>query len=136
MRMSESAPAILENARAKLRGQRRKVVFPEGGDARIVAAAKRLADDGIAEPIVLDAARPADVERYAALYRDGRPDASDGIARRIASKPLFHAGLMVKAGDADAMIAGVANPTARVIEAGMMTIGLAPGIRTLRVSPP
>jgi phosphate acetyltransferase len=130
MRMSESAPAILENARAKLRGQRRKVVFPEGGDARIVAAAKRLADDGIAEPIVLDAARPADVERYAALYRDGRPDTSDGIARRIASKPLFRAGLMVKAGDADAMIAGVANPTARVIEAGMMTIGLARDIAT------
>jgi len=48
MRMSESGPAILENARAKLRGQRRKVVFPEGGDERIVAAAKRLADDGIA----------------------------------------------------------------------------------------
>jgi phosphotransacetylase len=63
MRMRESAPAILENARAKLRGQRRKVVFPEGGDARIVAAAKRLADDAIAEPIVRDAARPADGER-------------------------------------------------------------------------
>jgi phosphate acetyltransferase len=37
---------------------------------------------------------------------------------------------MVRGGDADAMIAGVANPTARVIEAGMMTIGLAPGIAT------
>jgi phosphate acetyltransferase len=38
--------------------------------------------------------------------------------------------MMVKAGHADAMLAGVAHPTARVIEAGMMTIGLAPGIRT------
>jgi phosphate acetyltransferase len=37
---------------------------------------------------------------------------------------------MVKAGDADAMVAGAANPTARVIEAGMLTIGLAPGIGT------
>jgi len=37
---------------------------------------------------------------------------------------------MVKAGDADAMLAGAAHPTARVIEAGMMTIGLAPGITT------
>jgi phosphate acetyltransferase len=36
----------------------------------------------------------------------------------------------VKAGHADAMLAGVSVPTARVIEAGMMTIGLAPGIRT------
>jgi len=36
-------------------------------------------------------------------------------------KPLLHAGMMVKAGDADAMLAGVANPSARVIEAGLMT---------------
>ncbi|MGZ9067793.1 MAG: phosphate acyltransferase, partial [Burkholderiales bacterium] len=45
-------------------------------------------------------------------------------------KPLMYAGMMVKAGDADAMLAGVAHPTARVIEAGLMTIGLAEGIRT------
>jgi phosphate acetyltransferase len=38
--------------------------------------------------------------------------------------------MMVKAGDADALLAGVTCPTARVIEAGLMTIGLAPGIRT------
>jgi phosphate acetyltransferase len=38
--------------------------------------------------------------------------------------------MMVRAGDADAMIAGVANPTGRVIEAGLMTVGLAEGIRT------
>ena len=38
--------------------------------------------------------------------------------------------MMVKAGDADAMLAGVAHPTARIIEAGLMTVGLAEGIRT------
>jgi phosphate acetyltransferase len=37
---------------------------------------------------------------------------------------------MVKTGDADAMVAGVASTTARVIEAGMMTVGLAPGCAT------
>ena len=35
---------------------------------------------------------------------------------------------MVRQGDADAMVAGAANPTRRVIEAGLMTIGLAQGI--------
>ena len=35
---------------------------------------------------------------------------------------------MVRQGDAQAMVAGAANPTRRVIEAGLMTIGLAPGI--------
>ena len=52
------------------------------------------------------------------------------VAQRAVRKPLLHAGMMVKAGDADAMLAGVAHPTARVIEAGLMTIGLAEGIRT------
>jgi phosphate acetyltransferase len=33
--------------------------------------------------------------------------------------------MMLRAGDAAAMVAGVANPTRRVIEAGLMTVGLA-----------
>jgi len=37
---------------------------------------------------------------------------------------------MLAAGDAAAMVAGAANPTRRVIEAGLMTVGLAPGIAT------
>ena len=119
---------LLQNACARIRGRGFRVVFPEGSDERIAAAAQRLAAESLAEPIVLDKPRGEDLDRYATLYRQGRPDASDAIARRLAAKPLFHAGLMVKAGDADAMVAGVANPTARVIEAGMMTIGLAPGI--------
>ena len=121
---------VLETARARILGRNARVVFPEGADERIVAAARRLADERLAVPIVLDGAPSPHLDRYAVLYRAGRPDASEAIARRLAAKPLFHAGLMVKAGDADAMIAGVANPTARVIEAGMMTIGLAPGIAT------
>ena len=84
-------------------------MFPEARDERIVAAAQRLRDEELAEPILLE--RPeasARLDAYAALYREGRPDASAGVARRLASKPLFHAGLMVKAGDADAMVAGAA----------------------------
>ena len=121
---------ILDTARVRLRGRGAKVVFPEGADERIVAAAQRLSAEQIAVPIVLGNGPLQHLDRYAALYREGRPDASEAIARRLAAKPLFHAGLMVKAGDADAMIAGIANPTARVIEAGMMTIGLTPGITT------
>jgi phosphate acetyltransferase len=113
---------ILQTAFERIRGRGLKVVFPEGADERIAAAARRLTDERLAEPVVLDAAPTRqDCDRYAALYREARP---------LAAKPLFRAGLMVRGDDADAMIAGVANPTARVIEAGMMTIGLAPGIAT------
>ena len=122
---------ILQQACARIRGRGLKVAFPEGGDERIIAAAQRLREAQLAEPIcLLEAPRAEAVERYVELYRRGRPDAAAAVARRLAAKPLFRAGLMVKAGDADAMVAGVANPTARVIEAGMMTIGLAPGIAT------
>jgi phosphate acetyltransferase len=72
----------------------------------------------LATPIL--PANPQDSDRldaYAAAYLEGRPEANPKIARRLAAKPLFHAGLMVKTGDADAMVAGAASATARVIEA-------------------
>ena len=81
--------------------------------------------EGIAEPILPDPAASARIDHYASLF-PGNPR----IAQRAMRKPLFHAGMMVRAGDADAMVAGVAHATARVIEAGMLTIGLAEGIRT------
>jgi len=117
---------ILEKLFARARRSPRRIVLPEVGDERIIEAARRLEEQGLAEPIL-----PRDPEsdprlgHYAALY-PGNPK----IALRAMRKPLFHAGMMVKAGDADAMLAGVAHPTARVIEAAAMTIGLAPGIRT------
>jgi len=101
-------------------------VLPETGDERIVEAARRLRNEGLAEPILpVDPEADPRLGAYAALY-PGNPK----IALRAVRKPLFFAGMMVKAGDADAMLAGAAHPTARVIEAAMMTIGLAPGIRT------
>ena len=123
---------ILDRCRAKIRGRGLSVVFPEGGDERIALAASRLRDEDLARPIILgaNAATDSHLDAYAALYLQGRPETNPKIARRLAEKPLFRAGLMVKAGDADAMVAGVANPTSRVIEAGMMTVGLAPGIAT------
>lgn len=137
---------------ARARGRAGRVVLPEGHDERIVAAARTLKDRGIAEPVVLGnpdeiaaaasvagvsldgittlaAGQSARLQYYAELYCSGRPDTSRKIAERLVRKPLFHAGMMVKAGDAQAMVAGVANPTGRVIEAGLMTVGLAPGIR-------
>jgi phosphate acetyltransferase len=117
----DTLEALFERARRR----RRRIVLPETGDERIVAAARRLRDEGLAEPLLPSAERDPRLEYYATLY-PGNPR----IARRAVARPLFHAGMMVKAGDADAMLAGAAHPSARVIEAGLMTIGLAPGILT------
>lgn len=137
--------------RAKSRNQ--CLVLPEGSDDRIIIAARRLADEGIAAPIVLgtpdelnaSAARTGvslrgigtvdpeqndKLDAYAQRYLVGRPSTNLKVAQRLMRKPLFYGGMMVKTGDAHAMIAGVANPTARVIEAGLMTVGLTAGINT------
>jgi phosphate acetyltransferase len=117
---------VLERLFDEARRRRRRIVLPETADERIREAARRLKAEGLAEPIL-----PSDPESdprlgdYAALWPGSRK-----VAERAVRKPLFHAGMMVRSGDADAMLAGVAHPTARVIEAGMMTIGLAEGIRT------
>jgi phosphate acetyltransferase len=127
---------------ARARSSRKRVVFPEGNDDRIVAAARRLKDEDIAVPVLLGAGASIDgieiidpekskrLGAYAELYAAGRPGAGGKVAERLVKRPLFHAGMMVRAGDADAMVAGVAHPTGRVIEAGLMTVGLSEGIRS------
>jgi phosphate acetyltransferase len=108
----------------------KRLVLPEGGDERIRHAALRIEAEGLSKAITFEKAPEDRVEHYAGLYLAGRPDAGAKVARRLMAKPLYYAGMMVKAGDADAMLAGVAHPTARILEAGMMTIGLADGIQT------
>jgi phosphate acetyltransferase len=142
---------IVESFKAAARGARRRIVLPEGEDARILAAAALLLREGIALPVLLgtpaaiteEAARsgvslagieivdPGASERlraYAARLCATRERLSEGMALRLLRKPLYFGGMMVGCDDAAAMIAGVSNPTRRVIEAGLMTVGLATGI--------
>jgi len=117
---------ILERLFERARQRRGRIVLPETGDERIVEAARRLSAQGIAEPVLPgDPETDPRIDHYASLY-PGNPK----IAARAVRKPLFYAFMMVKAGDADALLGGVAMPTARVVEAALMTVGLAPGIKT------
>lgn len=129
------------------------LVLPEGNDDRILRAARRIADESIARPCVLgdrtqieraaetldlslegiaiiDPEQSERLETYATSYIEGRPKTNAKVARRLIRRPLFYASMMTKCGDADAMVAGATCPTARVIEAGLMGVGLAPGIDT------
>ena len=143
---------LIEQLVERAKARPRSVVLPEGDDPRIVRAARRLHDEGIARPILigerasLEAAAGTDMslesiesvspnssdalDAYASLYVEGRPKANERVARRLLSRPLFYAAMAVKAGDADALVAGASQPTARVIEAGLMSVGLADGIST------
>jgi phosphate acetyltransferase len=135
---------VFDSARQHLR----KVVLPEGEDERVLAAACYLRREKIAVPIVLgveaaiaqsaaraaldvsgiemiDPQHDARIQSYASACAANRKSMTLGMAGRLVARPLYFAGMMVRQGDADAMVAGAANPTRRVIEAGLMTIGLA-----------
>jgi phosphate acetyltransferase len=128
-----------------------KIVLPEGEDARVLAAARGLVVREIAHPIVLGApdviakvasaagialdgietADPSNDPRalpYAAACAARREGMTPAMGARLATRPLYFAGMMVREGDAQAVVAGAANPTRRVIQAGLMTIGLAEGM--------
>lgn len=153
--MTEPAPCtpFIDTLAASLVGRGRAVVFPEGADARILAAARRLVDAQCARVVLLgaedvvrsaaaaaavdldgmtlaDPAAQPTADAYVAAYCRQRARAVPALARRMLAKPLFYGAAMVAAGEADAMVAGIATPTARVIEASLMTIGPATGVRT------
>jgi phosphate acetyltransferase len=122
-------------------GAPRTIVYPEGDDARIRAAAARVAQGGWARPVLLtrappeplpgvtflDAERPPELDRYIELCARRRrlpPKA----AARLLSRPVYLGAAMVGAGTADAMVAGAAHATQDIIMASELLIGLAPGI--------
>ncbi len=144
---------LIQSFIKKAKENPRKIVYPEGSDKRIVTAAARVKEMGIASPIIIgeqDAVRQiADeanvclddikiitigengntLDRYAASYMAERP-VKQGIARKLVKKPLSFGGMMVKEGDADGMVAGVTSATASVIQSASLTIGYQEGMST------
>jgi len=144
---------IIGSFKARVRGRNLSVVLPEGRDERIILAARKLKQEAIAEPIVLgtpqeieaavakagaglDGIRtvnPRDndkLESYAQRYSLQRKGIPPEVALRIVRKPLFFGGMMVACGDADTAVGGVDSATATLIQAGVLTVGLLPGIKT------
>ena len=149
MAIPESAVTFLAGHVERVRQLRpkKRLVFPEGGDPRVLAAAERLVREELAEPILIGAkpARAAagitfvepesapQTHKYAALYlqRRGARGVSERAAAQIARRPLHFAALMVAAGDADGTVGGAANSTAETVRAALHAIGTVPGARTV-----
>jgi len=142
---------IIEKFKEQAKADPRPIVFPEGDDERVVRAAEAVAAEGIARPIVLgdgekvkalaessgvslasvevvDPRGSSDLEKYAEIYHERKPEVSAKVAARLLRRPLLFGAMMVSVGDADGFVGGVANATARVIEAGGLAVGYQPGI--------
>jgi len=118
--------------RARAAGSGARLVFPEGDDLRVQAAAAQLTRLDIAEPILLQGSLAGDPRLIAIgdLLRARKPEAvRDGLhAIDLASDALRFAAGMVALGDADGCVAGAVRPTAEVLRAALWAIGRAPGI--------
>ena len=118
--------SALEKAFEAARARRARVVFPElGEDPRIDAAAARLRDEGLAEPVALSEITEAQLAALVAAR-----GLKEALARRMLTRPLIRAAAMVAAGEVDAMVAGAVAPTKKVIEAASIAIGPAEGVAT------
>lgn len=122
--------------RARAAGCRARLVFPEGGDPRVVAAADILRELGIAEPTLIgggDGLSPDSdhrLQEIAEHLRARRPHVvRDGIhALDLAHDPLRFAASLVALGHADGCVAGAVAATADVLRAALWAIGTRPGI--------
>lgn len=143
----------VQRAHDLVAGRGLRVVLPEGEDPRVLAAARRLVDRHGVSVLVIgsdaaieqaaqtagvsiagidraDAALDPRHDAYAQALAAARPSLKPAMAARLVHKPLYFAGAALMYGTVQAMVAGAANPTRRVIEAALMTVGLADGIET------
>ena len=140
---------------SRARNNPARLVIPEGHNERVIRAAARMVEEGVARPILMG--RPATVrekaaamgldlggvdvilavdeeetrERYAEdLYRRrARKGLTLNEARQDMLKPLPYALQMVRLGDADALLAGIESNYPEVIRPALQAIGVAEGVQ-------
>ncbi len=115
---------FVEDIRRRAAATRRRVVFPESADPRIIEAVRVLRDEEIVEPVlVLDPTQP---ETHPAIEALGVE-----VIRPVGSPPLQYAVGLVRDGRVDACVAGAVHSTAEVLRAAISIVGKAPGITTI-----
>ena len=148
---------LFEKMTATARERQRRVVLPEGTEIRTLSAADRIIADGLAKVTLIGnpddinslalennlknisaatIVNPADeavIDRYAPILLDLRKSKgmTEEQSRLTAADPLYLGCLMIKAGEADCMVAGAENTTGNVLRAAFQVIKTAPGIDTV-----
>ncbi|MGB7213358.1 MAG: NADP-dependent malic enzyme [Gemmatimonadales bacterium] len=130
----------------------KRLAFTDAHDTRIIRAARIVADEGIATPIllgdereifeaateagipldhieVLDPARSAQREAYATAYwkRRQRKGVTRDEARRRMGDPTYYGAMMVSLGAADALVAGQTQYYPDAIRPALEVVGTVPG---------
>ncbi len=147
--------SVIQLIKNRAREKPMRIVLPEPEDERILRATVASVEQGVAKPILLGSRETVEknaaelglsltgvevVDPSASGYLDGfvkeycrireEKGVSEAVARRILSRPLYFACMMVKTGLADAMVAGASTTTANVIKASHLVIGYEEGVET------
>jgi len=148
---------FVESMKARAHSAQRTLVLPEGTDVRTIKAARIIVDESLAASVTLlgsveDVQEAAEregvslsniniqcthadthVNGYANEYYNLRKHKglSEEQAKIDITDPLRWGAMMVRHGEADAMVAGAINTTGDVLRAGLSIIGTLPGLKNV-----
>jgi len=141
--------SFLAAVRTRAQARRRRILFPECSDERVLSAVRSLIQGGLVEPVligrpgagapdceVVDPTQPALVAEVAAelLRQRGEKGLTAAQAEKHARDPLMAADALVHWGRADGCVAGAVYTSADVIRSAIWLVGPADGVRTVSSS--
>lgn len=146
---------FIDQVKAQAKANKKTIVLPETGDMRTLEAAQKVLEEGIANVILIGNQEeilkagagldlsgaafvdPADCPRMD-VYVDTLVEARkkkgmtpEEARELLLSDPLFFGATLVKAGDADGMVAGAVNSSANVLRAALQVVKTAPGTKVV-----
>lgn len=144
---------FIESIKERAKQNKKTIVLPETGDRRTLEAAAKILEEGIANLVLVGNAETINKEAAGLNLADAKvvdPNSTDkldsyvdllvelrknkgmtpDIARDTLTKDYLTFGVtMVKAGDADGMVAGAVNSTANVLRPSLQILKTAPGTK-------
>ena len=139
--------------RARRRPQR--VVLVDGQHDRVIRAAAQIVEEGVARPVLIGNPRKIegraeelglDLDRVEVVHPAAEEELRHAYARELHErrrrkgltfaearanlyKPIYFASMMVRNGDADALVAGIESNYPEVLRPALQVVGTAPGVR-------
>ncbi|MEG1158381.1 MAG: phosphate acetyltransferase [Christensenellaceae bacterium] len=144
--------SLMDKIRKSAKSVRKTILLPEGSEPRTIKAAAIIAEEGIADVVLLGDENEIEkantdhvnlsgvkiinpvtspkLDEYAAMFYEMRK--SKGItleqAKDTCKNTLYYAVMMIKNNDADGMVAGAINSTGNTLRPALQVIKTKPGV--------
>ncbi|MBD3272145.1 MAG: phosphate acetyltransferase [Elusimicrobia bacterium] len=153
---TKAPDSLWDSLTSAVQAHPRRIVLPEGTDARVLSASAKLVERGIAHPVVIGPkATIRDVAKDHHISLDGiqiiepskNPDRSRYIdmlmeirksknlkradAEKLVDDILIHGCLMLKHGVVDGFVGGASRTTADTVRSGLMVLGVEKSVKTV-----